>query len=111
LDPKDVPGAPNDVVISSSLKEGGNSSVGICSKRMEVGAGSEPIIGARGSGTLCEYLDCEIVFEELGGVLPLNIPGIFIASDTVLVIGIGGDLSGPGRLRFSPDDVNPDIIY
>jgi hypothetical protein len=27
---------------------------------MEVGVGSEPIIGARGSGTLCEYLDCEI---------------------------------------------------
>ena len=78
---------------------------------MEVGVGSEPIIGARGSGTLCEYLDCEIVFEELGGVLPPYTPGIFIASDTVRVIGIGGDLSGPERLRFSPDEVNPDIIF
>ena len=91
LDPKEVPGAPNDRAISSSLKEGGSSREGICSKRTEVGAGREPMMGALGRGMLCEnLLDVLLLL-----FLSLKWPGMFMGPvDKPRVIGMGGVLSG-----------------
>ena len=54
---RDVPGAPKLRMTSSSEKLGGSSSAGISAKRGIRGAGSDPMIGARGlEGSDWEYM-------------------------------------------------------
>jgi len=67
-------------------------------------------MGARGRGTLCEYL---FFFVDVDLSVELNaLPGMFMASEVVLVIGIGGDRFGLPSVRvlFSPEDRKLDMI-